>query len=222
MRLQQRDLFKEMNEHEQFEQFIRRYQNMVYTTSMRLLANNADAQDIAQEVFIKAYQRFPNFNGISNIEAWLRRVAVNFSLNHLTRYRNRWGFFSELSTRNDNQEFAFDYPDQNVKTVEDIEKYKIIEELVNRLPASQRVPLVLFHFEGLSYEEIAKQLGASLSKIKTDIHRGRLELQKQIQVRFNKEDGIKPERVDKKILNSENNKEHDQGSGLNFKICYEL
>ncbi|HON06857.1 MAG TPA: RNA polymerase sigma factor [Verrucomicrobiota bacterium] len=211
-----------MNQHEQFEQFVRRYQNMVYTTAMRLLANNADAQDIAQEVFIKAYQRFPDFNGISNIAAWLRRVAINFSLNHLTRYRNRLGFFSELSTHVDDNEFAFDYPDQNVKTVEDIEKYKIIEELVSKLPARQRVPLVLFHFEGLSYEEIAEQLGASLGKIKTDIHRGRIELQKQVQLHFNSEDGIKPEKIDKEILNRQNTKEHKQQNGLNFKICYEL
>ncbi len=211
-----------MNEHEQFEQFVHRYQNMVYTTAMRLVANNADAQDIAQEVFIKAYQRFPDFNGIAYIEAWLKRVAINLSLNHLTRYRNRWGFFSELSTQADDHEFAFDYPDQNLKTIEDIERFKIIEELVNRLPTSQRVPLVLFHFEGLTYEEIAKQLSVSLSKIKTDIHRGRLELQKQIQIRFNEEDGFKPENEDKIILNSDNNKEQKRQSGLNLKICYEL
>ncbi len=211
-----------MNEHEQFEQFVRRYQNMVYTTAMRLVANNADAQDIAQEVFIKTYQRFPDFNGITYIEAWLRRVTINLSLNHLTRYRNRWGFFSELSTQADDHEFAFDYPDQNSKTVEEIEKYKIIEELVNKLPPSQRIPLVLFHFEGMNYEEIAKQLGVSLSKIKTDIHRGRLELQKQIQIHFNKEDGIRPENADKKILNDENNKENKRQNGLNLKICYEL
>jgi predicted DNA-binding protein YlxM (UPF0122 family) len=109
-----------------------------------------------------------------------------------------------------------------LKTIEDIERFKIIEELVNRLPTSQRVPLVLFHFEGLTYEEIAKQLSVSLSKIKTDIHRGRLELQKQIQIRFNEEDGFKPENEDKIILNSDNNKEQKRQSGLNLKICYEL
>lgn len=180
----------------QFEEFVTRYQNMVYSTAMRITANSADAEDISQEVFIRAYERFPEFKGIVNVELWLRRVAINLSLNHITRYRMRWSFFSEFSNDSEEEKRSqFEYADSANKTVEELERCRLIETLLNTLPPSQRIPLVLYHYEGLTYEEIAEKLGISLSKVKTDIHRGRLELKKKLNARYGKEDGIKPERA---------------------------
>ena len=83
----------------QFEQFMRNYQNMVFSTALRLLASEAEAKDISQEVFLKAYERFAELETSPTAGGWLRTVATNLCLNHLTRYRNRWRFFSELTTR---------------------------------------------------------------------------------------------------------------------------
>jgi RNA polymerase sigma-70 factor (ECF subfamily) len=76
---------------------MRNYQNMVYSTSLRLVANPAEAEDISQEVFLKAYERFADLKESPTAGGWLRTVARNMSLNHLTRYRSRWSFFSEMA-----------------------------------------------------------------------------------------------------------------------------
>src|SRR5437870_12038276 len=87
-----------MTDAQQFEAFMRNYQNMVFSTAMRLTANAAEAEDIAQEVFLKAYQRFGELQHSPTAGGWLKTVATNLSLNHLSRYRARWSFFSELFT----------------------------------------------------------------------------------------------------------------------------
>ena len=80
----------------QFEAFMRDYQNMVYTTAYRLLADAAESQDIAQEVFLKAYERFDELKVSPTAGGWLKKVTRNMCLNHLTRHRSRWRLFSEL------------------------------------------------------------------------------------------------------------------------------
>jgi RNA polymerase sigma-70 factor (ECF subfamily) len=101
----------------------------------------------------------------------------------LTRYRNRWRFFSELSSAGDDGRAvgyedalpAADAPDAG-EALDAAALAARLEQALRRLPGHQRVPLVLFHFDDMSYEAIAARLGVSLGKIKTDIHRGRLAL----------------------------------------------
>lgn len=184
-----------MNIEEQFKTFVLNYQDMVYSTAVRLLGNNADAEDIAQEVFIKAYEHFPRFENIQNIGGWLKRITINLALNHLSRYRAKWLFFSEMTAAESSAEFEIEYVDESASLPEENEKRRILDKLLMSLPPKQRVPLVLYHYEGLSYEEIAAHLGVSLGKVKTDIHRGREALKKMIQSRYGKEDGIFPEKA---------------------------
>src|SRR3974390_2524674 len=102
-----------MTDADQFEAFMHQYQNMVYSTAMRLLANHTEAEDIAQEVFLKAYERFAELRDSPTVGGWLRTVATNLSLNHLSRYRARWSFFSELfaGREGDKSEVEFAAPD---------------------------------------------------------------------------------------------------------------
>src|ERR1035438_7492902 len=74
-----------MTEAQQFEAFMRNYQNMVFSMAMRLVANQAEAEDIAQEVFLKAYERFGELRESQTAGGWLKTVATNMSLNHLAR-----------------------------------------------------------------------------------------------------------------------------------------
>ncbi|HEX9369209.1 MAG TPA: sigma-70 family RNA polymerase sigma factor [Vicinamibacterales bacterium] len=158
----------------QFEAFVRRYQDMVYGTAVRLLGSPAEAEDAAQTVFLKAFQRFDEVGASPAAPGWLKTTTRHVCLNHLSRYRARWQFFSEL-TRADGR----DYADSLVSPVShalDLEQAEVREELeraLRALPDHQRVPLVLFHFEEMSYQDIAGALGAALGKVKTDIHRGR-------------------------------------------------
>src|SRR4030095_2257104 len=85
-----------MTDAQQFEAFMQNYQNMVFSTAMRLVANQSEAEDISQEVFLKAYERFAELRESRTAGGWLKTVATNLSLNHLSRYRARWSFFSEM------------------------------------------------------------------------------------------------------------------------------
>ena len=91
-----------MSDTAQFEGFVRDYQDMVFSTAMRLLANPTEAEDISQEVFLKAYARWDELRHSPTVGGWLKTVATNLSLNHLSRYRARWKFFSDLHGGSDN------------------------------------------------------------------------------------------------------------------------
>ena len=158
---------------------------MVFSTAVRLLANEAEAKDIAQEVFIKAYERFSDLEGSPTVGGWLRTVTTNLCLNHLTRYRNRWRFFSEMGSADSDDEPAMDIPAPEVtgEQLNEADQRRVLEEALQKLPAGQRVPLVLYHFENKTYDEIAGQMRISLSKVKTDIFRGREALRKKLMMK---------------------------------------
>ena len=166
---------------------MRKYQNMVFSTAMRLVANQAEAEDISQEVFLKAYQRFDELKESPTAPGWLKTVATNMSLNHLSRYRARWSFFSELLQRGSNEEeheIEFQAPENLEVELEQSDRAEVVEKVLQKLPAAQRVPLVLYHLEGLTYEEIASRLKVSLGKVKTDIFRGREALRKKLRLQL--------------------------------------
>jgi RNA polymerase sigma-70 factor (ECF subfamily) len=156
-------LDREMAEEKEFEMFIRSYQNMVFSVSARIVGNLTDAEDITQEVFLKAYDRFTELRTSGTVGGWLKTVATNLSINHLNRYRSRWRFFSEQA---EPVEIAAEAEPES-------DRKEALEMAIRKLPDPQRVPLVLFHFEEMSYEEIAAKLQVSLAKVKSDIHRGR-------------------------------------------------
>ena len=161
---------------------MRAYQNMVFSTAVRLLGNDAEAEDIAQEVFLKAYERFAELSQSPTVGGWLKTVTTNLCLNHLSRYRARWRFFSEMLSRDgdDDATLEFAAPDNLRDKLDEADYRRLLEQALQKLPTTQRVPLVLFHFESLSYEEIAAKLSISLSKVKTDIFRGREALRKKL------------------------------------------
>jgi RNA polymerase sigma-70 factor, ECF subfamily len=160
-----RALDRAMVDEAEFEMFVRNYQNMVFSVSARILGNQADAEDIAQEVFIRAYQRFKELRNSATVGGWLKTVATNLSINHLNRYRARWRFFSEHPEPIEPATESGEDPQG--------ERTAALELAIQKLPDAYRVPLVLYHFQEMRYEEIATKLQVSLAKVKSDIHRGR-------------------------------------------------
>jgi RNA polymerase sigma-70 factor (ECF subfamily) len=164
----------EMTDSDRFEAFVREYQDMVFATAVRLLANPAEAEDIAQTVFLRAFERFDAISTSATAAGWLKTVTTNLCLNHLARYRARWQFFSELERPDDDERYEATVPaPSSTDALERISRQEQLEQAVQALPDHQRVPLVLFHFEDMTYKEIAAALGISLAKVRTDIHRGR-------------------------------------------------
>jgi RNA polymerase sigma-70 factor, ECF subfamily len=160
---------------------MRAYQDMVFSTAARLIGDDRQAEDIAQEVFLKAYENFAHLRTSATAGGWLKTVARNLSLNHIFRYRRRRRLFSELR-REDSEEnepdVEFALPDDVLAGVDAGMRHELIEAALHELSDHQRLPLVLYHFEELSYEQIAEQLGVSLAKVKTDIFRARAALAK--------------------------------------------
>lgn len=166
-----------------FVTFMHAYQDMVFSTAARLAGNDAQAEDISQEVFLKAYENFPNLRGSPTAGGWLKTVATRLTLNHLQRYRKRWRFFSDLrrdDAADDEPDVDFAVADTAAATLDAESRRRIIEAALRELPEHQRVPLVLYHFEEMPYQDIAIQLGVSLPKLKTDIQRGRLALEAKL------------------------------------------
>src|SRR5882724_5819497 len=176
-----------MTDAQQFEAFMRNYQNMVFSTAMRLVVNQSEAEDIAQEVFLKAYVRFTDLKESKTAGGWLKTVATNLSLNHLSRYRARWSFFSEMlgrSGEDEEKEIEFQAPQDLEEDIAQADRHELVDKALQKLPPAQRVPLVLYHMEGMRYEDIAAKLNVSLGKVKTDIFRGREALRKKLRLQL--------------------------------------
>ncbi|HET7619980.1 MAG TPA: sigma-70 family RNA polymerase sigma factor [Vicinamibacterales bacterium] len=167
-----------MTDADRFEAFVREYQDMVFATAARLLGRAAEAEDVAQTVFLRAFERFDALAASPTAAGWLKTVTTNLCLNHLARYRRRWQFFSELDDEQASGSYAASLAARvdEATSSERAERQVLLERAVRALPDHQRVPLVLFHFEDMSYKEIASTLGVSLAKVKTDINRGRARL----------------------------------------------
>ena len=167
-----------------FEAFVREYQDMVFATAVRLLGRESDAEDVAQTVFMRAFERFEEIAASPAAPGWLKTVTTNLCLNHLSRYRSRWRLFSEMD-RDDATPRLEERIARLTSAADDLERVEMQERLeraLRRLPDHQRVPLVLFHFEEMGYQTIADTLGISLAKVKSDIHRGREALKQELSV----------------------------------------
>ena len=171
-----------LNDATRFEAFVREYQDMVFGTAVRLLGRDADAEDVAQDVFMRAFERFHDIGASPTAAGWLKTVTTNLCLNYLTRYRARWQYFSDVDATRPGllEERLGSVAQEGPKGLERAERRDRLERALRSLPDHQRVPLVLFHFEEMSYQAIADALGVSLMKVKSDIHRGRETLKQQL------------------------------------------
>lgn len=167
-----------------FTLFMRNYQDMVYSTAARITGNDAQAEDISQEVFLKAFENYDDLRESPTAGGWLKTVATNLSINHLSRYRNRWKFFSEFRRKDDSggesdeAPVEFASPETFFEGLDASDRRALVDQALAQLPEHHRVPLVLYHFDDMPYEEIAKTLRISLAKVKTDILRARTALAK--------------------------------------------
>jgi RNA polymerase sigma-70 factor (ECF subfamily) len=168
-----------------FASFMREHQDMVFATAVRIVADSPQAEDIAQTVFIRAWERFAELRAHPSAPGWLRTVATNLAINHVQRYRRRLSFLGERLSDEDETGGMPELvvPDRLLEEVTDAQRQALVEGALRELPAHQRLPLVLFHFEEWSYPQIAEHLQVSVSKVKTDIFRGRAALLRKLGAR---------------------------------------
>ncbi len=156
---------------EAYGSLVRRYQDRLYPTALRLTGCAEDAQDLLQETFFRAYQKLGRFHGESSFYTWVYRIAVNLALSGRRRKR------PTLRTSEFHTAPAVD-PRQNDPSspMERAEREQIIQDALASLAADHRAVVVMKEFDGLRYEEIAEILGIPVGTVRSRLHRARCEL----------------------------------------------
>ena len=150
-------------------QLYEKYVQAMYNTVLRIVVHPMDAQDVLQETFVKVFQNLSYFKGESTLGAWIKRIAVNTSLNFLRK--NRKVRIVELDPKADLA------PNQEERT-EPVWDMASIHHAVKELPEGSRLVLSLYLLEGYQHKEVAQILGITESTSKSQYQRGRKMLQK--------------------------------------------
>src|SRR5437868_2617500 len=143
-----------------FDELMIRYERQIYRVCYRFVDNRDDAMDLAQEVFIKAFEHLPTFRRESSLKTWLYRIAMNHCINHKKKHAHE---FVEVT------EFTGSVNPSVQAHLEDEEQRAHFRSLVKHLPPKQKAILEMRINEQLSYEEIARMSGRSVSTIKASV-----------------------------------------------------
>ena len=148
-------------------ELVHRYQASVFNVCYRLLGEQREAEDLAQEVFIRAYQRLQSFDAQRPFGPWIRRVAANLCYNHLQINQ------PVLLPILDEQDYEVEKSHDPQTMIEISEKNKAVRQAIAKLPPAYRMVLELRHYHELSYEEIAEELNLPLNTIRSHLFRAR-------------------------------------------------
>src|SRR5262245_33840397 len=143
-----------------FDELMIRYERQIYRVCYRFVENREDAMDLAQEVFIKAFEHLGSFRRESSLKTWLYRIAMNHCINHVKKHSQD---FVEVT------EYTGSVHATVQSQLEDREQRDQFRRLVKQLPPKQKAILELRINEQLSYEEIARISGRSVSTIKASV-----------------------------------------------------
>jgi RNA polymerase sigma-70 factor (ECF subfamily) len=163
-----------------FDLLVKKYQHKIIALIGRYVYDHHEAQDVAQETFIKAYRALPKFRGDSAFYTWIYRIAINTAKNHLVA-RGRRPADVDVD---DAQFFEGDNQLKDIATPEN-QLYKdelelVIKRSLNKLPEDLRVALTLREFDGMSYEEIADVMDCPVGTVRSRIFRAREAIDKEI------------------------------------------
>ena len=161
-----------------FEELMRAHEKAVYNLALRMTGHPQDAEDMAQEAFLKAYRSLPEFRGESKFSVWLYRIVSNVCLDYLRR-QSRRPAVSLTAEDEEGEETQWDIPDESASPERLLEQ-KLTREAVQKglaqLPGEQRQILLLREIQGLSYEEIGQALDLEPGTVKSRIFRARKRL----------------------------------------------
>lgn len=169
------------NEPEAFRTLVTNHQDMIVNTCYGFVKNLADAEDVAQEVFIEVYRSIHKFRADAKLSTWLYRIAVNKSIDFLRKKKRKsWlGSIQGMFESEDKVNAIADKRQPNPqKALEQSERREILQSAIDKLTENQRIAFTLHKFEGLSYKEIAAIMGLSISAVESLMHRGKKNLKK--------------------------------------------
>ena len=161
-----------------FEKIVRKYNIIVFTLAFRILKNREEAEETAQDIFIKAYRSLDKFNYKSKFSTWIYRIAYNTSINQL---KSRKKYFETVEINENNQ---FDFFDDQTDLQTD-EEQKIIKDSIHKLPETERIIITLYYYEDMTVKEIAEISGISIANVKVKLFRSRQKLYEDLRGKLN-------------------------------------
>lgn len=162
-----------------FTELVTRYQRYVMNVVCSLAGNSQDADDIAQEVFIRVYRNADSFRRQSKFSTWLYRIVINTSYTYLKR-KKKFIPLDEIGPR----PVLGQVPQEGIQ---DKDKQVLVRKVIERLPFKYRTVIVLKEIEGLSYEDIALSVGCSIGTVESRLFRARQLLKKLLSPLLEKE-----------------------------------
>ncbi|HQX83812.1 MAG TPA: sigma-70 family RNA polymerase sigma factor [Vicinamibacterales bacterium] len=153
-----------------FEELIRRHQGFVVANCRVITRSAADAEDLAQEVFVKAFFGLRRFEGRAQFRTWLKRIKVNHCLNHLRRIQGT--VMIDIEDAGEGHR-AMHTPPSAHAALQAAAEHDRLMSVLDAMSDTLRIPLMLRDGDGLSYEDIAAELGLGLSAVKMRIKRAR-------------------------------------------------
>lgn len=167
-----------------FKQLVEKYQGLVVNTCFGIVHNKADAEDVAQEVFIEVFRSVQNFRADAKISSWLYRIAVNRSLNHIRDNKKR-KWFQSFEDSDDNKKSSVNHlsaskTDTPEFEIENSQRAQWLHEAIDSLPENQKIAFTLSKYEDLSYKEISEVMDLSVSSVESLLFRAKKNLQKKL------------------------------------------
>ena len=163
---------------EAFGRLVRKYQRRVYLTAYRMMGNDEDANDMAQEAFIRAFRGIGRFDNRSNFFTWLYRIVVNVCLNQLRSRKRRAALpLESVTLPPELQRAAGDDPD---RVLEAKRKLRQVQDALDDLGESLRATVVLVVMEGMSYADAAQVLECSEGTVGWRMHEARRKLRERL------------------------------------------
>ncbi len=158
------------------EELYRRHKDKVYALALRLTNNVQDAEDIVQDVFVQVYRKIGDFREEAAFTSWLYRVATNIALSALRRRKRRWGMETGQNPG----------PPEEGRRSETGKILKpFLEDAIAALPPRARLIFVLHDIQGFQHNEIADMLDCSEGTSKSQLHKARAQLRKNLRPRLN-------------------------------------
>ncbi|MBW8323535.1 MAG: RNA polymerase sigma factor [Prolixibacteraceae bacterium] len=155
-----------------FSFLVEKYQKLVYTLALKLLKKPEDAEEMAQDTFIKAYQKLDSYEGKSKFSTWLYSITYNACISELRKRRIEFKSLDDRQISDQDEQKMHDYYRETKK--EDQEKY--LNLALEKLPEDDQVLVTLYYYESQSMDEISMITGLTVSNIKVKIHRARKQM----------------------------------------------
>jgi RNA polymerase sigma-70 factor (ECF subfamily) len=168
---------------ESFELLISSYDKRAYNIAYRVMGNEEDAKDMAQEALLRVFRSIKDFKGQSAFATWLYRIVTNVCLDELRRRKNEKYVSIDSTIQTDSSEMHMELcsdKETPESAYERVEQRELIENAIRELNEDYRSAIVLRDIQGFSYEEISNMLDCSLGTVKSRINRGRTMLRDKL------------------------------------------